>query len=93
MKKVLIAAAFATLALTACSSNNKDKAPETTNITVEQALQECQQTVGNTQDRAAFDACMKDKGFERPAAATSAPAAPAAPAAPEAPAKPAKPAK
>ncbi len=92
MKKVLIAAAFATLALTACSSN-KDKAPETTNITVEQALQECQQTVGNTQDRAAFDACMKDKGFERPAAATSAPAAPAAPAAPEAPAKPAKPAK
>lgn len=92
MKKVLIAAAFATLALTACSSN-KDKAPDpAANISVEQALQECQQTVGNTQDRAAFDACMKSKGFERPAAAAE-PAAPAAPAAPEAPAKPAKPAK
>ncbi|MFC3874049.1 hypothetical protein [Neisseria musculi] len=79
MKKVLIAAAFTALALTACSSN-KDKAPETANITVEQALQECQQTVGNTQDRAAFDACMKDKGFERPnAAAGSEPAAPVKP--------------
>ncbi|MDO1509411.1 MULTISPECIES: hypothetical protein [unclassified Neisseria] len=79
MKKVLIAAAFAGLMLSACSSSKTEKAPEA-NLTVEQAMQECQQVVG-TQDRAAFDACMKDKGFERPAADAGA-AAPAAPAAP-----------
>ena len=48
---------------------------------VEAALQECRQTVGETADRAAFDACMKSKGFERPAAGAQAeqpvPAAPA----------------
>ncbi|OSI07067.1 Uncharacterised protein [Neisseria animaloris] len=78
MKKVLIAAAFAGLMLSACSSSKTEKAPEA-NLTVEQAMQECQQTLGGTQDRAAFDACMKDKGFERPAADAGA-AAPAVPA-------------
>ncbi|UOO81536.1 hypothetical protein LVJ83_11465 [Uruburuella testudinis] len=79
MKKLLATAAFA-LILSACanSSKHEHKHPQPqqgANPAVEQALQECQQAVGASQDRAAFDACMKEKGFERPAQA--APAAPA----------------
>ena len=80
MKKLLATAAFA-LILSACA-NSGDKAPEPApqaaggNAAVEQALQECAATQGGSQDRAEFDACMKSKGFERPAQGeASAPAA------------------
>ncbi|MDO5638716.1 MAG: hypothetical protein Q4G28_02505 [Neisseria sp.] len=76
MKKLLATAAFA-LILSACASNGDHKEPKPqqgANPAVEQALQECQQAVGASQDRAAFDACMKEKGFERPAQAPAAPA-------------------
>lgn len=81
MKKLLATAAFA-LILSACSSNSEHKAPQPqpqqgANPAVEQALQECQQAVGASQDRAAFDACMKEKGFERPAQAPADASAPA----------------
>ena len=76
MKKLLVAS-IAALMLAACSSSS---APQGS-ASVEAALQECRQTVGETADRAAFDACMKSKGFERPAAGAQAeqpvPAAPA----------------
>lgn len=78
MKKLWITAAMAGLMLTACSSNKENTAAPEPSLTVEQAVQECQKTVGSNQDQAAMDACMKEKGFERPADA-SAPAAPAAP--------------
>ncbi|OSI10983.1 hypothetical protein [Neisseria zoodegmatis] len=76
MNKLWITAVMAGLMLAACSSNKEKTAAPEANLTVEQAMQECQKTVGATQDQAAFDACMKEKGFERPANA-SAPAAPA----------------
>ena len=78
MKKLLATAAFAMI-LYACASNSEDKAPQPQQNTqaVEQALQECQQAVGASQDRAAFDACMKEKGFERPAQAPADASAPA----------------
>ncbi|OSI13122.1 hypothetical protein [Neisseria canis] len=80
MNKMLIAAISAGLMLSACSSmGGKDKAAakeQAPQASVEQALQECKQTVGETADRAAFDACMKSKGFERPAAPAPAPAKP-----------------
>ena len=68
MKKLWIAAVAAGLMMTACSSSKDAAAPEA-NLTAEQAMQECQKTVGATPDQAAIDACMKEKGFERPAAA------------------------
>lgn len=82
MKKMLIASIAAGLFLSACSSTGT-KTDETQQAasqpSVQQALQECQQTVGQAGDAAAFDACMKSKGFERPAPQGAAPA-PAAPA-------------
>ena len=84
MKK-LVVASIAAMMLAACSSSSAPQedtqaAPQA-NASVETALQECRQTVGETAERAAFDACMKAKGFERPAAGAQAeqpvPAAPA----------------
>jgi uncharacterized protein YcfL len=84
MKKLLVAS-IAALMLAACSSSSapqeEAQAAPQGSASVEAALQECRQTVGETADRAAFDACMKSKGFERPAAGAQAeqpvPAAPA----------------
>ncbi|KPN74438.1 hypothetical protein [Neisseria sp. 74A18] len=76
MKKLWITAVMAGLMMTACSSNKDKAAVPEANLTVEQAIEQCQKTVGANQDQAAMDACMKEKGFERPADA-SAPAAPA----------------
>ena len=85
MKKLLVAS-VAALMLAACSSSSAPQQEEAQaapqgSASVETALQECRQTVGETADRAAFDACMKSKGFERPAAGAQAeqpvPAAPA----------------
>ncbi|MFV2030677.1 hypothetical protein [Neisseria sp. S1] len=86
MKKLLATTALIMM-LSACASNDakqeqQSSHPQGANPAIEQALQECQQTTGAGQDRAAFDACMKEKGFERPAeqqpAATSEAAASAA---------------
>ncbi|QEY25942.1 hypothetical protein [Neisseria zalophi] len=71
MKKLLITAAFSGLMLSACSSNT-ETTPEVAPMTVDQALQECQASVGDNQDRAVFDACMRDKGFDRAAPAADA---------------------
>ena len=79
MKKLLIASIAAGLFLSACSSTGTqtdDKQQAASQPSVEQALQECKQSVGATADRAAFDACMKSKGFERPAAQNGAAPAP-----------------
>ncbi|QBQ64055.1 hypothetical protein EXH44_07370 [Actinobacillus indolicus] len=67
MKK-LVAISTIILALAACSNEGKDphgKPPH--NPEMEVAMQECQKTVTNKEDRTAFDACMKAKGFEKPA--------------------------
>lgn len=64
MKKLLISAIAAGLMLSACSSDKAAPAPARPQITVNEAIQQCQQSSGN-QDRAVFDACMKDKGFLR----------------------------
>ena len=47
MKKLWITAAMAGLMLTACSSNKENTAAPEPSLTVEQAVQECQKTVGN----------------------------------------------
>lgn len=72
MKKLLATTALIMM-LSACASSDAKQEqqvaqPQSANPAVEQALQECQQTVGASQDRAAFDACMKEKGFEHPTA-------------------------
>ncbi|MCS4533347.1 hypothetical protein [Neisseria montereyensis] len=75
MKKLLITAAFSGLMLSACSSNmtgDTEPTPAVAPMTVDQALQECQASVGDNQDRAVFDACMRDKGFDRAAPTTDA---------------------
>ncbi len=67
MKK-LVAISTIILALAACSNEGKGphgKPPH--NPEMEAAMQECQKTVTNKEDRTAFDACMKAKGFEKPA--------------------------
>ncbi len=70
MKTLFAASLAAALMLSACANTFQDKpkaaAPKGSNPAVEAALQECRQSVGATADRAAFDACMKAKGFERP---------------------------
>ena len=75
MKKLLVAS-VAALMLAACSSSSapqeEAQAAPQGSASVEAALQECRQTGGETADRAAFDACMKSKGFERPAAGAQA---------------------
>ncbi len=79
MKKLLVAS-IAAMMLAACSSSsapqeeNQAAAASQASTSVEAALQECRQSVGETADRAAFDACMKSKGFERPAAGVEQPA-------------------
>ncbi|ASK27971.1 hypothetical protein BG910_09755 [Neisseria chenwenguii] len=73
MKKVLFAIAAAGLMLTACSSTKKAEeaqAPAAPQLTVEQAMQQCQTSA---QDKVAFEACMRDKGFQ-PAAQAQQPA-------------------
>lgn len=80
MKKLLIAVAAAGFMLTACSSTDKpteNEAPVAASsaapqISVEEAMAQCQQAGGQTPDAAAFDACMKDKGFQRNANQTPA---------------------
>ena len=83
MKKVLAATAMV-LALAACAGKGEQKPqPQGGNAAVEQALQECRtmveanQKTDQAQNQAAFDACMKEKGFVRPAGQQPAPAAPA----------------
>ena len=82
MKTLLIAVAAASLMLGACSSSKTTEEAKTPSVSVEEAIAQCQQASGANQDRAVFDACMKDKGYQRSAAeggaAASAPAAPAA---------------
>lgn len=66
MKTLLISVATAALLLTACS--NSKKAEETNpapQMSVQEAIQQCRQSAGENADPAAFDACMKDKGFQR----------------------------
>ena len=84
MKTLLIALATGSLMLAACSSSKPEEvaAPR---ITVEEAMTQCQQASGENADRAVFDACMKDKGYQRTAeSAASEPAASEPVAAPEA---------
>ncbi|ROV56180.1 hypothetical protein [Neisseria chenwenguii] len=74
MKKVLFAIAAAGLMLTACSSTKKAEeaqAPAAPQLTVEQAMQQCQTSA---QDKVAFEACMRDKGFQPAAQAQQQPA-------------------
>lgn len=84
MKTLFISVATAALLLSACSSSKTAEAPRPAQISVEEAIALCKQSAGETADRAVFDACMKDKGFQRkasadqanpPAADASAPAA------------------
>ncbi|SUT85467.1 secreted protein [Actinobacillus ureae] len=72
MKKLLGISTLAVL-LAACSSPNEPT--QVSQITeadslakVEEALKACQESVDESKDQIKFDACMKEKGFERPAA-------------------------
>lgn len=73
MKKIL-SVAFASLALSACSSASNEQRPQdpqgqpANNPAIEKALQECHQTLGDSKDMSKLDACMKEKGFDKPAA-------------------------
>lgn len=72
MKKLLGISTLAVL-LVACSSpNESSQVSQVTEINslskVEEALKACQESVGESKDQIKFDACMKEKGFERPAA-------------------------
>lgn len=70
MKALFISVATAALLLSACSSNKtaETEAPAAApQISVEDAIAQCQQSAGQPADAAAFDACMKDKGFQRKA--------------------------
>ena len=83
MKTLLIALATGSLMLVACSSSKPEEAVAP-RITVEEAMTQCQQASGENADRAVFDACMKDKGYQRTAeSAASEPAASEPVAAPE----------
>nr|WP_313971175.1 hypothetical protein [uncultured Neisseria sp.] len=83
MKILLIALATGSLMLAACSSSKPEEAAAP-RITVEEAMTQCQQASGENADRAVFDACMKDKGYQRTAeSAASEPAASEPVAAPE----------
>ena len=83
MKTLLIALATASLMLAACSSSKPEEAAAP-RITIEEAMTQCQQASGENADRAVFDACMKDKGYQRIAeSAASEPAASEPVAAPE----------
>ena len=83
MKTLLIALATGSLMLAACSSSKPEEAAAP-RITVEEAMTQCQQASGENADRAVFDACMKDKGYQRTAeSAASDPAASEPVAAPE----------
>ena len=66
MKTLLIALATGSLMLAACSSSKTEEAAAP-RITVEEAMTQCQQASGENADRAVFDACMKDKGYQRTA--------------------------
>ena len=84
MKTLLIALATGSLMLAACSSSKPEEAAAP-RVTVEEAMTQCQQASGENADRAVFDACMKDKGYQRTAeSAASEPAASETVAAPEA---------
>ena len=84
MKTLLIALATGSLMLAACSSSKTEEAAAP-RITVEEAMTQCQQASGENADRAVFDACMKDKGYQRTAeSAASEPVASEPVAAPEA---------
>lgn len=83
MKTLLIALATGSLMLAACSSSKTEEAAAP-RITVEEAMTQCQQASGENADRAVFDACMKDKGYQRTAeSAASEPVASEPVAAPE----------
>ena len=83
MKTLLIALATGSLMVAACSSSKTEEAAAP-RITVEEAMTQCQQASGENADRAVFDACMKDKGYQRTAeSAASEPAASEPVAAPE----------
>ena len=83
MKTLLIALATGSLMLAACSSSKTEEAAAP-RVTVEEAMTQCQQASGENADRAVFDACMKDKGYQRTAeSAASEPAASEPVAAPE----------
>ena len=83
MKTLLIALATGSLMLAACSSSKPEEAAAP-RITVEEAMTQCQQASGENADRAVFDDCMKDKGYQRTAeSAASEPAASEPVAAPE----------
>lgn len=78
MKTLFMTVAAASLMLGACSHFKKDEPQAAPQISVEEALAQCKQASDSNTDRAAFDACMKDKGFQRKAdAQPSAEAAPA----------------
>ena len=78
MKQLLTAAAASLLLLAACSSAKTEEAAAP-KISAEEAIAQCTQAGGENQDRAVFDACMKDKGYQRTAASQAAePAAEAA---------------
>lgn len=84
MKTLLIALATGSLMLAACSSSKPAEEAAAPRVTVEEAMTQCQQASGENADRAVFDACMKDKGYQRTAeSAASEPAASEPVAAPE----------
>jgi len=85
MKTLLIALATGSLMLAACSSSKPAEEAAAPRVTVEEAMTQCQQASGENADRAVFDACMKDKGYQRTAeSAASEPVASEPVAAPEA---------
>ncbi|WP_150539255.1 hypothetical protein [Actinobacillus vicugnae] len=67
MKKLLGISVLAML-LAACSNERPHHPyPHKANPAVEEALKACHESVGSMQDREKFDACMQEKGFEKPA--------------------------
>ncbi|STZ75503.1 hypothetical protein [Bergeriella denitrificans] len=68
MKHILMLIAASTL-LAACANTGDRPAPR--KLTAAEAISACAESSG-TQDRALFDACMHDKGYQRKNAAADA---------------------
>ena len=70
MKKIILAS-LAAIALAACSHGHHGPKGGHQNPEIDNALKACHESVSKTNDKtkdhSAIDACMKAKGFEKPA--------------------------
>ncbi|WP_439236551.1 hypothetical protein [Lonepinella koalarum] len=71
MKK-LLGVSFLAVLLTACTSESNQRpqgahGERPHNPQLKAAMKSCRESVGQNADRSKFAACMKEKGFEKPA--------------------------